>query len=244
MKKLTSVIISAVLALTLTACDANKGIGSGVTPPPLSDAAVVGDVVRFGEHDWRILASEDGKVLLIAERILEQRAFCSKDGQVLWETSDIREYLNSSFYESFSEGDRTRIVETVLQNEGNPWFQTDGGSKTSDKIFLLSLEEAVLYFGDSGQLANPNIESIGGNSSLIQSAISDQFNAGRVALDLGDNATAGWWLRTPGQYRMQTIDVTGLGTIHVAGVHAAGTHRRRNDAVYSGGIRPAMWVNL
>jgi hypothetical protein len=35
-----------------------------------------------------------------------------------------------------------------------PGVTVSGGNDTTDKIFILSIEEVVQYFGDSGQLAN------------------------------------------------------------------------------------------
>jgi hypothetical protein len=63
---------------------------------------------------------------------------------------------------------------------------SDTGNDTDDYIFLLSLEEVVRYFGDSGQLANGPSEN--------RNAIDDQYNEARIAYDFG----GWWWLRSPG----------------------------------------------
>jgi hypothetical protein len=54
---------------------------------------------------------------------------------------------------------------------------------TDDYIFLLSLEEVVKYFGDSGQLlnGNPNYEH----------GISDEYNGARIAYTL-NGSTSEW----------------------------------------------------
>ena len=45
------------------------------------------------------------------------------------------------------------IVPVINKNPDNNWYKTIGGDDTEDRIFLLSLEEAVCrYFGDSSSL--------------------------------------------------------------------------------------------
>ncbi len=51
--------------------------------------------------------------------------------------------------EAFSFEERTRIVNTRVENPANPRYHTNGGGRTVDKLFLLSLEEAdTLFAGD------------------------------------------------------------------------------------------------
>jgi hypothetical protein len=193
----------------------------------------IGSIVQFGGIEWRVLDEEDGKILLLSHRIVgAQRHYNSKNTPTTWATSDIRAYLNGEFYNSFNEGDRAKITETNVINNDNPWFGTAGGADTKDHIFLLSLEEVVKYFGDSGQLKNKNP-----NSSQF---INDQYNSNRVAFS-PNGISRTWWLRSPGQssgtaacvYRQFNSPLS--GNIAVFG-----------GTIYSNyyGVRPAMWVEI
>ncbi|MDR0248837.1 MAG: DUF6273 domain-containing protein, partial [Oscillospiraceae bacterium] len=103
------------------------------------------------------------------------------------------------------------------------------------KIFLLSLEEAVKYFGDSGQLENRPWDDAYN--------ITDEYNGARVARtaravpgheSIYPAGTAWfWWLRSPGD-----------GTDYAALVYYDGavTVNGGRVNVSEVGLRPAMWI--
>ena len=62
-------------------------------PAPASSVSV-GDIIKLGGSDWRVLEVKDGKALVIIDIILFTRAFHSQNGEVTWETCDLRQYLN------------------------------------------------------------------------------------------------------------------------------------------------------
>ena len=125
------------------------------TPATALTNATVGQIIQFGGFDWRVLEVRGNQVLVLSEYALFERAFhYDWEDDVTWEISDIRRYLNNVFFNRFSLQDRDRIAATIVVNNNNRWFGTPGGSSTSDRIFLLSIEEVVWFFGDSGQLAN------------------------------------------------------------------------------------------
>ena len=61
------------------------------------------------------------------------------------------------------------------------------GNATKDRIFLLSIEEVVKYFGDSGQFKNRPKDAY---------FIEDQYNSARIAED-ADGIVFWWWRRPP-----------------------------------------------
>jgi hypothetical protein len=171
-----------------------------------------------------------------------------------WADCDLRAYLNGEFLNSFSQSDRERIAETRNDNQDNQWFYAEamasgdnwwiqyaprGGADTSDRIFLLSLEEVAKYFGDSGQLRNRP------NNDIYW--IDDQYNEARVARclsscpyddyhsDGGYGSASWWWLRSPGSYSIGAANVYFDGNINVGGDVING---------WSAGVRPALWLNL
>ena len=104
----------------------------------------------------------------------------------------------------------------------------DGGNDTIDRGFLLSVEETVRYFGDSGLLSNrPGDEWV----------ISDAYNEARSSRNLY-GSVAGWWLRTPGISPVHAVVVDIPGTIFVYGSIVV------DMGGQALGVRPAMWLYL
>jgi hypothetical protein len=214
-KNLLAIILSLALVLTLTACDGASGgnnQGGEDTAPvipnlstteetPMSEdnnqdeestpfaSASVGDVIQFGAFDWRVLEIQDDKALIISEDIIEHRPYHVNVGDITWEHSTIRQYLNGEFYNSFSSAEQERIVETTIINNDNPIHGTAGGNDTTDNIFLLSIDEAEMYF--------PNDTS-------------------RIALN-ADGEASWWWLRSPGFSSISAADVIDYGDVNVGG---------------------------
>ena len=206
-----------------------------MTISEISNASKVGDIVRFGEYNWRVLAVENGKALLIAEEVIEMLPYNDEHTGVTWETCSLRTYLNGEFFENFNAQERAIICETENVNFDNQWFGTDGGNATEDKIFLLSLEEVVKYFGDSGQLKNKPAEDA--------RFINDQYNDERVVIIKNEPGMSipspteyNWWLRSPGRKQEDAAYVWPDGKVLVYG--------RTASIVVGIGVRPALWLKL
>ena len=138
MKKIIIMLMMVIVVLSFMSCS---------TKPKKS---IVGNIITFGEYQWRVLAVQDDHALIITNEIIMRRAFDTISN--IWEESEIRAYLNNDFYESFSEENRMRIRETSIQTEDR--------AHTSDKIFLLSTSEARTYFKDD----NDRIASFNGQN--------------------------------------------------------------------------------
>ncbi len=180
---------------------------------------------RFGPYAWRVLDIRDGKVLLLAEDIVERRAYHGEYRFITWEKCALRGYLNGEFLQNFSSVEQSRIATAKNRNPKNQWYGTGGGSITEDRVFLLSIGEAVQYFGDSGQL---------GRHPAGKCCIDDRYNSGRMARD-GSGEAAWWWLRSPGGNNGRA-----------AGIDSDGSILMHGDCVdyIGGGIRPALWLKL
>ena len=202
--------------------EANRQEGADVRETEVK----IGDIISFGENQWRVLDVQNGKALILSEKVIEKRMYHEKNEDITWERCTLRKYLNEEYLNSFSAEERSRIAETTIVNNDNPWFSTIGGNATKDKVFLLSLEEVIKYFGDSGQLNNKNP-----NSKYF---INDQYNYVRIAKD-AKGEECWWWLRSPGYYGNLAAYVHDFGRVHVDGsdVHFG-----------AGGVRPALWLNL
>ena len=192
----------------------------------------IGDTYRFGGIDWLVLDVKNGQALLITKDIVEQRRYHSSWDSVTWETCELRAYLNGTgafegkgFIDRFSVEEKARIRTTDNANPNNQLYGTNGGKSTEDQVFLLSIEEAVKYFRDSGQLKNGNP-----NSAWY---IIDECSKERVAKY--DGNTWWWWLRSPGGVSIRAAHVSNGGSIDVGGYNV-----NRGEL----GIRPAIWLDL
>jgi hypothetical protein len=222
-------------------------------------------IVTLGGIDWRVLAIENNKVLLISEEIIEKGAYGADQEGLTWEKCSLRAYLNGKFYNKLGAA-KSAIIETSNSNPDNPWTDATGGNTTTDKIFLLSLDEVCRYFGNSGDLTNKRRKSNLGTQDSHGLYISDGFNKERIA-NYGSEGATPWWLRSPGEcaYRLHKNSngtaymskessstcaafVSKEGFIGVGGGYGYGGggdsghgYIKPHDYV---GIRPAMWIEL
>jgi tetratricopeptide (TPR) repeat protein len=150
-----------------------------------------GALMEFGGYAWRVLDVQGGKALLITRDIIDVRPYHpynpyhpyhnSMLEEVTWEGCALREWLNGEFLVAFQERDRARVAATDVANEDNPWFGTPGGNDTRDRAFLLSINEVVKYFGDSGALEAGRLRNQKRDESLLCS-IKDRYNCARAAV--------------------------------------------------------------
>lgn len=189
---------------------------------------VEGDIITLGEYNWQVLTIHNDRALIITETIVELRWYHQKFVEVTWADSALRQYLNNEFYSTFSQDDKAKICTVTNQNANNPWFRTKGGEATTDRLFLLSLEEVCAYFGNS----NARLQDKGSQTWYI-----DDENNGNRQAKYGDDFH--WWrLRSPGYYGRTAASVSSNGYVYVRG---NGVHGRPRDG---GGIRPALWLKL
>ena len=124
--------------------------------------ANVGDIVLFGVYEqdndtsngkedieWRVLAKEDGRILLITDKALDcQRYNIEYIGGTTWDRCTLRKWMNESFLnDAFSYNECKQIQKTNVSAEKNPIYTTiPRGNATADKVFLLSITEVEKYF--------------------------------------------------------------------------------------------------
>jgi hypothetical protein len=165
--------------------------------PNWATKLAIGDVVRVGPYDWKVLEVKDGKALIISVPLVAEMAYHTDGGNITWENSSIRQYLNGEFLNVFSAEERALIAETRVVNENNPNYGTSGGNDTDDYVFLLSISELQAYLPPTN------------NDPYA-------YDARRAYYENGDEEN--WWLRTPGRFESaaaNTRDGAWLGT----GVH-------------------------
>ncbi len=196
----------------------------------------IGDKIDFGKYTWRVLDIQEDKMLIITEKIIEQRPYHEVYEDITWAECSLRHYLNHTFYESFEEKDRARILTITNENADNEWYGTKGGEKTQDRIFLLSMEEAVCkYFGDSSsKLYNP------GKNQRYWFERKDMNNSKRTAYY--KEGIWWWWLRSPGRVSVKAVYIHGDGNIGIQGNNIF--KGNISEGKCRGGLRPALWLQL
>lgn len=201
---------------------------SDKTSVVVGDRIVLGSYAQDGQFceakpiEWRVLAVEDGKALVISEYGLDCKPYHSSHADVTWACCDLRGWLNGEFLDdAFDPSERAMIAEMTVRNPDNPKYESPGGSDTRDKVFLLSIDEAYCYFAsDSERACRPT---------------SYAFSNG-VAIN--DSGACFWWLRSPGcsaSWAAVVSNINGNGTVNSLGCSV--------DFDYFA-VRPAMWVNL
>ena len=185
----------------------------------------------FGGHEWRILEKNSEQMLLLREKIWKRRSYHGTEENITWEKCDLRQELNNEFFYSIPQKDRAKIIKTRVLNSNNPWFETLGGEGTEDYAFLLSLDEIIKYFGDSGIIKSKSFNK--NNEEWFD----DQYNSFRVAYD-ERKVACWWWLRSPG-------DKTNGMSLNAMCVHSNGSVGMHGNFIKSlGGVRPALIVNF
>ena len=213
------------------------------------DGISVGDKIVFGNYpqkknpetdkcdtepiEWRVLEIRDGNALVISEYLLDATAYYYDMADVTWETSSLRKWLNSKFYDAaFSESEKSLIVTTKIQNKDNPLYGTPGGNDTEDNVFCLSLEEAQTYFKDADdRKAAPTDYAL-----MKGAAVSDDC---KLANGM---KTGWWWLRSPASSSNRAADADCYGNIDTV-KNADGVD---GDMVFaeSNCVRPVVWIKL
>ena len=134
--------------------------------------------IKIGGKKWILFAKNhagypDNSVTLISESILENRVFDSGNDN-RYQPSDIRTYLTTTFFNTFSEKEKGATLTTNFKTK-----RYNGGyDEFNDKVFLLSATEVGLE-SDANEGSN-----LGFNS-----------NSDRIANLNGSPSY--WWLRTP-----------------------------------------------
>ena len=240
--------------------EAKPAADASAYPSALPDAVVPGDTITFGHYEqdndtsngpeaitWKVLDVQDGKALVISEKILARvrhRYVEDGHGAVTWETSRVRQWLSEDFFDAaFSDEEKTAVYLTNVKSEPNPdYTDTDPGKDTQDYVFVLGLEQYDAYFADDGDLFDAiapytEVARVGNpyaKDELVRTA--KYYPMNNAVRGNADGSAGWWWLRTVGQ------DYAADGNFMMR-VDAAG----KADGVGSDadcGVRPAMWVDV
>ena len=191
----------------------------------------VGDIIKFGNYlqnandkkepiEWRVLAVEKRKALLISQYALDCYEYNDKSEDISWEQCIIRQWLNNEFINSaFTKDEQEMIQLSNVRPDVNTRYRTNQGKSTKDKIFLISVKEAEKYFKSNEER----------QCKLTKYVFDYRNHYYRY------NQWCGWLLRSLGVTSNLATYVESDGTIDYYGVFI-------NDARF--GVRPSMWIKV
>ena len=198
---------------------------------------VIGDTLTFGSYEqdnnnsngkepieWIVLDKKGNELLLISKYCIENRIYDTLPfpavffKTVTWERCILRKWLNSDFISyAFNSDDREKILRKRIKNFDNPKYNTDGGNDTEDKVFLLSINEAIRYFpSNAARRAAPTSYAVNQGAEL-------------------KNGFCRWWLRSPGYFKCDAAHVDSDGGMSYAGAE---------PHVGFISVRPALWLDI
>ncbi|MBR5543094.1 MAG: hypothetical protein IKU65_03250 [Oscillospiraceae bacterium] len=231
MKKLLSLVLASVLALTLCACGDKVG--------KMLRNADVGDTVTFGTYEqdnneengkeaieWTVLSKEENRVLLLSKYVIDCIPFNNELQEgIIWEDSSIREWLNSDFISTaFSEKEAAKIEETENVNDPVSDYRIPEMPSTKEKVFFISINEIYEYFPR-------DTDTVFREESI---AFPTEY-AKEKGVELRRDGAVMWWLRE------STVDGRFGACADDLGKRF---HRGREMDRTDVGIRPAMWLTI
>ncbi len=220
-------------------------------PEPLQinlDALTSGDIIVFGSYEqdnnfdngrepieWIVLENSDSEILLLSKYALDCQKYNDVSEAVTWEKCSLREWLNREFYNNaFNKKEKTWILDSELKNRNDDVYGTSGGNDTTDKVFLLSKEEASdsnygflsSYYDDIMRRCAPTAYA---KAKGVNTLSSYEFMT-----SYGDYSCY-WWLRSPGADSTRAAFVVAGGSVFVD--EMAG-----NVETINHGIRPSIRI--
>lgn len=197
--------------------------------------ANVGDIINYGSYEqdnnisngeedieWRVLAKENNRVLVISDKALDCQPYNDTCCAVTWETCTLRKWLNDYFFNfAFTDVEKEHI---------STYYNTELYKETEDQVFLLSDREANEYFdNDEERKCVPTDYAIAKGISTSNEYLKN------------DAVTCWWWMRSSRMSVYTIAEVKSDGHINddiITSVNCRGyAVNCKNYAV-----RPAMWI--
>ncbi len=145
---------------------------------------------------------------------------------------DGKDYSGNNFLNNaFSVEEQSAIKTTNVVNHDNPEYGTEGGNDTTDKVYLLSLDEVKnLSYGFGSH----------NSTSATRVAVNTAYTAGGGEIESEYMSSAGkvdyWWLRSSGIISFYASCVDYNGYVSADGGIVG--------SIDSYGVRPALHLNL
>ena len=188
---------------------------------------------------WRVLSVEGDDVFLLADKSLDCQKYNESSVDVTWETCTLRSWLNGYGKETnvcgkdystenfmdhaFTPEEQSAVKTTDVINKNNPEYGIEGGKNTTDKVYLLSIDEVTdTTYG---------FDSVYENKSTSRRSVQTAYTNKTQSLD----SEVYWLLRSPGSVPYCVSQVYYNGSIQMFGEKVDTSYRS---------VRPALHLNL
>ena len=246
-KRLLAKLLALVMVLSL--CEITVGQSKPVkaavglqNPTTNGNGVTTWDCIYFGNYyqsnsstkepiKWRVLSVNGNDAFLLADQNLDAKPYNGEDTDVTWATCTLRTWLNGTFLNTaFTSAEQTAIKNTTVVNDDNPYYDTEGGENTTDKVYLLSIAEA----GNTAYGFNGEFRTESETREAKNTAYAKECGA-LTSTSTEYEGNGDWWLRSPGSYRCCASDVFRNGYGYDIGDVV------END---NAAVRPALHLNL
>lgn len=192
---------------------------------------------------WRVLDPNNNKMFLVSDMVLDSQYYDKTYTSGIWEASTMRAWLNGldeynadNFKDTaFTNIEQKIILDTNVVNKDNTNVDppTPGGNNTVDKVFLLSVEEALSYgfspvtepYGAANRIAYPT-------AYAVNRGVYKHYHYSLPPEEIG---MSNWFLRSPGG------DDKSAAYVDLGGM--VSTRGRQQVNTKSMGTRPALNIN-
>lgn len=246
-KRLLAKLLALVMVLSL--CEITVGQSKPVkaavglqNPTTNGNGVTTWDCIYFGNYyqsnsstkepiKWRVLSVNGNDAFLLADQNLDAKPYNGEDTDVTWATCTLRTWLNGTFLNTaFTSAEQTAIKNTTVVNDDNPYYDTEGGENTTDKVYLLSIAEA----GNTAYGFNGEFRTESETREAKNTAYAKECGA-LTSTSTEYEGNGYWWLRSPGNYSYRASSVSNYG---------CGSGYGNNVDDGSGAVRPALHLNL
>ena len=232
-----------------------------------------GDIIKIGSYEqdndlsngkepieWIVLSNNGSELFVLSKYGLDYKPMNDYPGDLTWENCSLRTWLNNDFYNTaFTDKEKDLIKTTLLKNNDNPEYGTNGGNDTNDKIFLLSIDEITdPAYGLSEYYPDDDYYAVDrccpSDYALDRGFLSVVWHTIENVYDLypkeEGKPTCTWWLRSPGEVTNMFGIVDEYGGLCMDGEqYFLGMGYYMGDEWYSEvgdgpAVRPAMIIKL
>jgi len=204
---------------------------------------------KYDSIKWRILSETSGKAFLLCDIAIDSQQYYhvsdgekrTINGQTIYSNnyaeSDIRKWLNQTFYNTAFTALQKNIIQTTLvdNSASSTAFSTNeyACQNTNDKVFLLSYKDVTntnYNFSDDPEKREEKRQLYCTEYAKCQGI--------SVSTDSGYKGKCDWWLRSP--YYGCSYEV--LNCYAQGYVRSKWYGQRCDETSY--GVVPAVWINL
>ena len=246
-KRLLAGLLALVMALSLCEITLGQSIPAKAAvslqnPTTDGNGVTTWDCIYFGNYyqsnsstknpiKWRVLSVNGNDAFLLADQNLDVKPYNEEYTDVTWATCTLRTWLNDTFLNTaFTSAEQAAIKNTTVVNDDNPYYDTEGGENTTDKVYLLSIAEASnTAYGFNGDFNTSSETREAKNTAYAKEC------GAWTSTSTEYEGNGCWWLRPPGFYSYYASDV---------GYNGDGSYGGSNVDYDDTAVRPALHLNL